>query len=537
MKKILNTGIAVAIALSASLSVCLVTSVYAAGTAVRTSSEPSIDGLMPEAYLDQQLLLHEWLMSELPDGALEVPIRVPLTGQDRRAIANDTTPLPRPQRVGIVKRVGRTVKVWRGSPVAKTSARLSEGVIRGTDDGGFVWAVALESENASALRIHLSKVFLPDSADAYFFSLDGQAHGPYRGSDDFWTNTLMGTQGILLVRQFGPPAAGTRAMSISVSSVANMSEQFMVTAQATLCDYNHPCIENAEAYSKTQPVKDLKAATAYMEWTQGAWVYSCSGGLIADSDTQSQIPYFLTAHHCIKSNAAARNLELYWNYTTSNGTCNGPIGPMTSGAKVKATGVQGDFTLLELNKPPPAGSMFMGVNSEPIATTGGESLHRVHHPKGAPQSYTTHVTNPDFLACAGLPIGQFIYSVDTLGSTEGGSSGSLVTNDAGEVVGQLYGGCGTNFDECLSYDWRTVDGALSFYIDKVSPFLSTSCEPSPAEHCSDGIDNDCDTAVDCDDGDCSGDAACTSSCGPKNAACEDNSDCCSGTCKRNGRCR
>lgn len=536
MKKFLHTRVVLAIALSASFSAFIVTSVYAAGTTVRTSSEPSIGGLMPEEYLDQQLLLHEWLISELPDGALEVPIRVPLTGQDRRAIANDTTPLPRPRRVGIVKRVGRTVNVWRGGPVAKTSARLSEGVIRGTDDGGFVWAVTLESENTSALRVHLSRVLLPDSADIYFFSLDGQAHGPYRGSDDFWTNTLMGTQGILLVRQFGPPAAGTRAMSISVSSVANMSEQFVVSAQATLCDYNHPCIENAEAYSGTQ-VTDLKAATAYIEWVQGAWVYSCSGGLIADTDTQFQKNYFLTANHCIKSNAAARNLELYWNYTTTNGSCDGPTSPMTSGATVKATGVQGDFTLLELNDDPPASSVFMGFDSAEIAYTDGKKLHRVHHPKGAPQSYTKHVTNSDFVACGGLPIGQFIYSVDTLGSTEGGSSGSLVTNDAGKVVGQLYGGCGTNFDECLSYDWRTVDGALSFYFDKVSEFLAPqSCEPL-TEVCTDGVDNDCDAQVDCDDDNCAADEACTLSCGTKNAACEINSECCSGTCKRNGRCR
>ena len=537
MKKILNIRIAVAIALSASLSIFFVTIVYAAGVAVRASSEPSIGGVMPEEYLDQQLLLQEWLMSELPDGVLDAPIRVPLTRQDRRAISNDTRPLPRPRRVGIVKRVGRTVKVWRGGPVAKTAARLSEGVIRGTDDGGFVWAVVLESENAAALRVHLSNVFLPDSADVYFFSLDGQAHGPYRGSDAFWTNTLIGSRGIVLVRQFGPPAAGTRAMSISVSSVANMSEQFMVTAKAALCDYNHPCIENAETYKGT-PVTELKAATAYIEWTQGAWVYSCSGGLIVDSVAESQIPYFLTANHCIKSNAAARNLELYWNYTTKNGDCNGPIGPMTSGAKVKATGVQGDFTLLELNQQPPGTSMFMGWNSaKEIADTSGHNLHRVHHPKGAPQSYTTHVTNTEFQACTGLPIGQFIYSVDTLGSTEGGSSGSLVTNDLGEVVGQLYGGCGTNFDECLSTDWRTVDGAFSFYFNKVSGFLATSCDPLP-ENCSDGSDNDCDADVDCDDVDCSRDDACTSSgCGSKNAACEVNSDCCSGTCKRNKRCR
>ncbi len=183
MKRFLSTRIVVALAFAASLLVFLVTSAQSAGTAARASSEPSIGGLTPEEYADQQQQLHEWLMSELPDGTLDAPIRVPLTEQDRNAIANDTTPSPRPLRVGIVKRVGRTVKLWRGGPIAKASTRLADGVIRGTDDGGFAWAVALESDGASALRVRLSNVSLPDSADIYFFSLDGQAHGPYRGQD------------------------------------------------------------------------------------------------------------------------------------------------------------------------------------------------------------------------------------------------------------------------------------------------------------------------------------------------------------------
>jgi len=537
MKKILNTRIAVAFAFSAFLSVCFVTSAHAAGTLARASSEPSIGGLTPEEYLDQQLQLHEWLMSELPKGTLEVPIRTPLTKQDRRSIANDNTPRPRPRRVGIVKRIGKTAKLWRGRPISKAPTRLAQGVIQATDDGGFAWAVALESENAAALRVHLSDVSLPDSADVYFFSLDGQAHGPYRGRDDFWTNSVMGSQGIVLVRQFGPVAVDSKAMSISVASVGNIAEQFANDAEFPLCSYNHPCIENAEGYGG-QPVTDLKAATAHMEWVQGAWMYSCSGGLLADSDPGSQIPYFLTANHCLKSNAAARNLELFWNYTTSNGTCAGPGTPMTMGATVKATGVKGDFTLLELNDPPPGGSVFMGWTNAEIATETGEPLHRVHHPSGAPQSYTTHVTDPNFGTCGGLPIPQFIYSLDTLGSTEGGSSGSLVTNDSGEVVGQLYGGCGTNFDECFSEDWRTVDGAFSFYYDKVEGFLASSCDPLP-EVCDDNVDNDCDTDVDCDDSECDQDPDCPSSCKPKNAACsaDDAADCCSGICKRNGRCR
>jgi hypothetical protein len=240
MKRVLSTKIVVGFTFVAFLLVCLVTSAHSAGPVARASSEPSIGGLTPEEYWDQQQQLHEWLMSELPDGTLDAPIRVPLTKWDRHAIANDKTPFPRPQRIGIVKRVGRTVELWRGGPIAKAATRLAHGVIRGTDDGGFVWAVALDSDVASALRVRLSDVSLPDTADIYFFSLDGQAHGPYRGNDAFWSNSVTGSQGIVLVRQFGPPAAGGRPMSISVSSVGSLDEPYQAALMANPCPTSRP---------------------------------------------------------------------------------------------------------------------------------------------------------------------------------------------------------------------------------------------------------------------------------------------------------
>jgi sialate O-acetylesterase len=59
--------------------------------------------------------------------------------------------------------------------------------------------------------------------------------------------------------------------------------------------------------------------------------------------------------------------------------------------------------------------------------------------------------------------------------------------------------------------------------------------PSTETSCTDGIDNDCDTYTDCDDSDCDGDPACPD-CLPKNAPCTDNADCCSGNCRPSGKC-
>jgi hypothetical protein len=48
--------------------------------------------------------------------------------------------------------------------------------------------------------------------------------------------------------------------------------------------------------------------------------------------------------------------------------------------------------------------------------------------------------------------------------------------------------------------------------------------------CADGLDDDCDGLVDCDDPDCDGDNACMS-CLPKGASCTTDAECCSEKCK------
>ncbi|MCH7884974.1 MAG: trypsin-like peptidase domain-containing protein, partial [Planctomycetes bacterium] len=198
--------------------------------------------------------------------------------------------------------------------------------------------------------------------------------------------------------------------------------------------------------------------------------------------------------------------------------------PSTLGASIEASNRRGDFTLLRLNQnPPTTGIVYLGWNSDPVAFTNGAELHRIAHPAGAPQAYSKQEVDTSRGTCRGWPRGERIYSTDLIGGTEGGSSGSPVTNSAGEVVGQLSGACGFNVgDPCDSVSNATVDGAFAFYFDQVSPFLDpVGCTPS-AEVCDDGIDNDCDGDVDCADADCSGDPACA--CTPSTEVCDNGVD-------------
>jgi hypothetical protein len=88
------------------------------------------------------------------------------------------------------------------------------------------------------------------------------------------------------------------------------------------------------------------------------------------------------------------------------------------------------------------------------------------------------------VTCQSLPRGSFIYSRDTIGATEGGSSGSPVLNGNGQIVGQLYGACGFNLsDVCDSESNATVDGAFASYYSQVAPYLAgggPQCSPSGA---------------------------------------------------------
>ena len=288
------------------------------------------------------------------------------------------------------------------------------------------------------------------------------------------------------------------------------------------CSDNAPCVVDVNCVN-TGPAAPAEDAVAKMEWIQEPFIHTCSGGLLADTDGDSQIPYFLTANHCVNSDNSS--LETFFNFTTSS--CNGlcpdslvtggtPLSASTVGVTVVATGSAGDFTLLTLDQAPPAGAVFLGWNNAPIANTNGANLYRISNPNFGPQAYSQHDVDPSSPQCAGWPRGERIYSMDQTGATMGGSSGSPVLNSASEVVGQLSGCCGFNCaNDCDSANNWTVDGALAFYWDSVSGYLDPQGGDTPV------CDNDgyCGAGEDC--GNCPNDCRQKTNGNPRSRYCCD----------------
>ncbi len=302
---------------------------------------------------------------------------------------------------------------------------------------------------------------------------------------------------------------------LTVRGIARVAGVGAVNLGGNLCDFNASCVENASCVSLPGNVQAVRDAYASIVYRSGPYYYVCTGGLIADSDNASEIPYLLTANHCVSKGQEASSLETFFQYSSSdcsgNNTCPLSLANSdTSGSTIIATNRTSDYTLLRLSQNPPAGSVYLGWNTQPVAASNGTQLFRISHPGGAPQAYSEHVVDTTTTTCRSWPRGAWIYSKDTFGATEGGSSGSPVLNAAGEVVGQLSGACGFNVNEvCDSSSNATVDGAFANYYPEVSQFLGAGGNGgNDPEICDDGVDNDGDTHIDCADPDCDADPVC-----------------------------
>jgi len=447
------------------------------------SLEVSLDRFDRAEHFAQMRSLHERLQSSAVDLAFTVPLEVRVNPEERGS--RDLTPTsPQKMRVGVVETLSVPVS-FSGRRPQRGVAVLHEtfGAMRADDDGGFVWDGVIRSPEAAASRVHITGLDLPEGAALYVFTRDGMAFGPYtgrgpNGTGELWTNTVAGAEVIVHLR-----AGAAEIPTFTISGFGHLTPAFAMArnikpitqAGTAPCSYNASCVVDAACTAENSAVNTAADAVAHILFASGGWLYICTGGLVADSDTSSEVPYFLTANHCISKSSEAASMETFFFYRASTcGSCPDPGAANTNGASIVASNRTSDYTLMRLSQNAPSGAAFLGWNADAVANTNGVPLYRLSHPQGAPQSYSEHVVDTSKVTCRSWPRGNWIYSRDVFGATEGGSSGSPVVNAQGQIVGQLSGACGYNVnDVCAADENATVDGAFAAYYSAVAGILGS----------------------------------------------------------------
>ena len=318
-------------------------------------------------------------------------------------------------------------------------------------DGSQIIALIIKSSGASGVGVHFRNFALADGEEVYVYggATDSIVFGPFTdkgpwGSGEFWSGTVDGDTAVIEFYK----RTDENGQGFEISEISHILAELDWRLRS-----NEPDVLNCEVDASCFADPEKNAVARILFNNNGPRV--CTGTLL-NNLAQDETPYFLTANHCVDSQAIAQTVEAYWFYQTTS--CNSGVlrnwvhtGP---GANLLATQGSNDFSFMRLQNSAPGGAYFSGWSS--TAQSVGTPVFGLHHPDGyVPPSVPSYlrratgsITDTNF-NCLGLVNG---YDVGwTSGSTEPGSSGSgLFTSNGHYLVGVL--SCGPLPPTCNNPD-------------------------------------------------------------------------------------
>ncbi|MDX2220742.1 MAG: trypsin-like peptidase domain-containing protein [Burkholderiales bacterium] len=202
------------------------------------------------------------------------------------------------------------------------------------------------------------------------------------------------------------------------------------------------CIDNVICQpNPTTAFLNAARATVKLVFTRQGSSYSCTGTLINDNQVQTQIPYVITAAHCVDSQATAASTNAFFFFDAA--ACGSDTVPsfrqLSGGASLVHVNTLTDVALLRLNDPAPLGSWFSGW--DPQLMLDGSATLFMHHPEGGPKKFSIGLTLPPSLEDDVTGLHYLVTWVS--GSSAGGSNGGGLFTLAGDqymLRGVLHGG-------------------------------------------------------------------------------------------------
>ena len=376
----------------------------------------------------------------------------------------------------VMPRPGMPMQI--GAPRALSSLQSAGDMARTlrwseTPEGGQVAAISITSAGAHGLRLGLVVDAMPDAAELRLYRKDRsktgfettgkavneaiarnrRADGDTRAAGIWWTPDLGADEVTLEIAL--PAGLSTSQLRIAIPTLTHAYVNLALPVELELRDSLVPrnvgdaagCELDASCADQYAVERNAVARMTYVGPDNR--YYYCTGSLL-NNTKRDYTPYFLSASHCISTQAAATSLRTDWFFRSASCNSfepNASTSALQRGATLLYSTAVTDATLMRLNEVPPAGATLAGWDARGTAVTG-TAIYGLHHPQGdllkysegQVQSYRNCSLSAGSITCnPGNAQSDFVNVGWSKGVTEGGSSGSAMFA-GGRVVGTLSGG-------------------------------------------------------------------------------------------------
>jgi hypothetical protein len=356
---------------------------------------------------------------------------------------------------GQAYRFGKELSVELGIANAGTWEEL--------DNGDGIWRINILSEGAKSINFIFDEFKMPEGGSVYLYSEDREnlvgAYTNVMNLDEETLGTWWVTGDNVWVEYYEPKAVrgqgklniGTVVHGYRSVTDSDIFEKGLNDSGA--CNLDVDCTIGSDF----DPIKEMLKHSVGLIIGGGSL---CSGTLL-NNTSLDKTPYFLFANHCGFS-AATSAVRFNWispnpvcaqNTNSSNASFNS-----TSGATLLSTNSQSDYRLFRLEGGiDPSWDMewagWDATDEVPDYTIG------IHHPAGDIMKVCRNDTGNSKRTSGG----QIFWQIDPgsgggweFGVTEGGSSGSGLFNESGQLIGTLC--CGS-----AACSGTSDNGALDLY--------------------------------------------------------------------------
>jgi lysyl endopeptidase len=356
--------------------------------------------------------------------------------------------------------------------------------------GGYAARIELTSDDAGSVRLALDLKGVALDVEMVFFGsgAPGQLEGPVRVGDiadrthAWWSPLTEGaSQTVELFAPGLPPAVAPRiegASHVLTTPSSRFTKRTGDIGASGSCNVDIAC----SPLATQAQFREISNSVAQMVFNDGGFTGLCTGTLLNDTDSSSQVPYLYSANHCFDETSApyktqaqlqqvASTLTTLWFFEAASCRGGQPVSSWVQqggGSTLLYSNLNADVLFLRLNSAPPAGAFYAGWSANAVST--GTPLVSVHHPRGDLKKVTQGTMLRFGIPGVAGANNSFIEATWSSGTTEPGSSGAGVwsnSNGAFTFRGGLYGGtalCSNPGGTDFFSRFDQVYGSLSQYL-------------------------------------------------------------------------